>query len=328
MNLNQAIALSVGVICLVAGIGGWAINRLSEKSPKTAVLFSPVLVVIALASGIIVGTKSMMLADDYRILLLIIFAGLPIAALSGMLLSKRVSAAEARVTQELRASEQALQISEANRNTITWLSHDLRTPLAGVRVLAENIATSVSSDPVQDAQRLLTQVDRLDGLIADLFALSGETQTAQKSLTVSFTDLVSDLVSEQQLFAQQNNLGLVWEQTQEVVVLANPSLLARAVTNVLVNAIAYSKPGGEIKIAVLNSANAAELLVRDQCGGLSKAEISEMWQPGWRADAARSTPGSGLGLAIVAHVIELHGGSVSIQNNPPGCEVRLSIPKA
>jgi signal transduction histidine kinase len=237
---------------------------------------------------------------------------------------------------ESRDREQSLE--GARRELVAWVSHDLRTPLAGLRALAEALEDGVASDPESYYKQISATVDRLSDLVEDLFDLSRVQAGALGRLVdpVSVLELADDTVAALTPLAARTGVRLVATVNASVgdarpgpVVSGNAAELARALTNVVANAIRYTDEDGVVEVNITTRPGEhAEIVVADQCGGIEPAVMERLFDVGFRGDSAR-TPnrgGAGLGLAITRGIVEAHRGSVSVANTATGCAFRLTLP--
>jgi signal transduction histidine kinase len=216
------------------------------------------------------------------------------------------------------------------------VSHDLRTPLAGIRAMVEALEDGVVDEPETVARYYRTmrcEVDRLSGLVDDLFELS-RIEAGALGLDferVPLDELVSEAVASASVIAGAKGIdlrGAVGEPSP-VVELSTPEM-ARVVRNLLDNAIRHTAPGGTVWIeAVLDESGAeAVVSVRDACGGIPEEDLDHVFELAYRGDAAR-TPGSGgagLGLAVARGLVEAHQGSISVRNEGDGCRFTVRLP--
>ncbi|HEX9529752.1 MAG TPA: histidine kinase dimerization/phospho-acceptor domain-containing protein, partial [Acidimicrobiales bacterium] len=206
------------------------------------------------------------------------------------------------------AQAQASALERSRRELVAWVSHDLRTPLAGVRAMVEALEDRVVDDPETVARYYATmrrEIDRLAGLVNDLFELS-RIQSGSLALdieSVPLDELVGDAVAGAAIAASAKGIDLRGEvgEPSPVVELSTPEMV-RVVRNLLDNAIRHTPPGGVVVItAGLDaSGEAAEVSVQDACGGIPERELDSVFEMAYRGDAAR-TPGhggGGLGLAV------------------------------
>jgi len=242
----------------------------------------------------------------------------------------------ARLTE---AQERSAAAERSRRELVAWVSHDLRTPLAGIRAMVEALEDGVVDDPATVARYHRTmrqEADRLAGLVDDLFELS-RIHAGALSLDlerVALDELVSDAIAGASIAARAKGVSLYGdvEQPPPVVELSTPEM-ARVVRNLLDNAIRHTPAGGAVVVdaRVDASGAAAEVSVRDGCGGIPEADLPEVFETAYRGDAAR-TPGdggAGLGLAVARGLVEAHKGQISVRNEGPGCRftVRLPLPR-
>jgi signal transduction histidine kinase len=247
--------------------------------------------------------------------------------------ARRELQAAAAALAEGRRREQALESSR--RQLVSWVSHDLRTPLAGLRAIAEALEDGVAEDPTLYYKQMHESVIRLTRMVDDLFDLSriqaGAIQVDNDRVPLS--DLVSDAVAALQPLAAASHVHLSGAIQATPVVVANPHELTRAVTNLMANAIRHTEDGGGVEVLVAVVNGQAEVRVRDACGGIDAKHLERLFEVGYRASAARTVDGpnpagAGLGLAITKGIVEAHGGSVDVMNNPPGCVFRVRLPLA
>jgi signal transduction histidine kinase len=245
----------------------------------------------------------------------------------------------AQTLTETRDRERALEASR--RELVAWVSHDLRTPLAGLRAMAEALEDGIAESPDRYHKQMRIEVDRLAGMVDDLFEISRLQAGAPRARTdrVNLDDLVSDCVAALEPVAKLQRVQLVREasitgcDTQEVV--GNSAELNRAITNLLINAIRHSAPDTTVAIgvssAIGDSGPAVRVRVRDQCGGIAAHDLPRLFDVGYRGQQAR-TPSpdlggrAGLGLAITRGIITAHLGIVAVNNTADGCEFTVQLP--
>lgn len=250
-------------------------------------------------------------------------------------LARELAASDVRLTL---SREREARTEAARRELVAWISHDLRTPLAGLRAMAEALDDGVADDPARYHRQILAQVDRLGGMVDDLFQLStlhaGALHLAVQKLRVS--ELVDDIVAELGPVAHARGLRVVGRDVADLALEADPDELARAVANLVMNSIRLSPPGSEIVLsAALGDDDFVVLSVTDSAGGIRETDLGRVFEPGWRASPSR-TPGAGspaqvggagLGLAIVQGIVAAHSGRVSVSNVDAGCRFDLAMPR-
>lgn len=229
---------------------------------------------------------------------------------------------------EARRRELALEASR--RELVAWVSHDLRTPLAGLRAMAEALEDGVAGDPTRYHRQIRHEVDRLARMVDDLFELS-RIQSGALTLTlrtVPLRDLVDDVVSGAQAVASSVGVRL-GARVAGTTVDADAAGLERALTNLVVNAIRHTPSDGTVEVVAAQDRQDIVLSVTDRCGGLAADEIARVFDAGWRGGTAR-TPhpdtGAGLGLAIARGIVEAHHGQIRVQNVSGGCRFEVRLP--
>ncbi len=231
-----------------------------------------------------------------------------------------------------REREQALESSR--RQLVAWISHDLRTPLAGLRAMAEALEDGVAPDPARYHRQMRREVDRLARLVDDLFELS-RIRGGGLSLTlehIDLRDLVADVVSGATAMAEAGGVSL-GASADPASLRADAGGLGRVLTNLVVNAIRHTPCDGTVHVAAQQREGEVVLSVSDACGGIPAADLEHIFEPGWRGGGAGQarTPGpdggAGLGLAIARGIVEAHHGQIIAYNVGGGCcfDVRLPL---
>jgi len=255
-------------------------------------------------------------------------AGLATAELDD--LSRELATTAARLA-ESRDRERALERSR--RELVAWVSHDLRTPLAGLRAMAEALEDGVATDPMRYHTQIRTSVDRLAGMVDDLFEMSRIHAGALRlSLErVPLTDLVDEAVIGADPLARACGVALQADVRTPLAVRVDARELSRALTNLVANAIRHTPSDGAVRVEATERDGRAVLAVVDACGGIPDEDLDRVFEVAWRGTAARTPEplaGAGLGLAIVRGIVEAHSGEVDVRNVAGGCrfEMRLPVP--
>jgi signal transduction histidine kinase len=232
-----------------------------------------------------------------------------------------------------RDRERALESSR--RELVAWVSHDLRTPLAGLRAMSEALEDGVVAAPEVYYKQIHSEVDRLSTMVDDLFELSRiqSGQLADETEQISLDDLISDCLAALEPLAVAQQVRLIGRSEGMATVTGNGSELNRAMTNLVANAIRHTRAQGIVDVTVRVCDAVAEVAVRDECGGIPAREISRVFDVGFRGEPAR-TPhlanpaGAGLGLAITRGIVEAHSGTVDVENIAGGCSFVVRLPVA
>jgi len=234
-----------------------------------------------------------------------------------------------------RARERALEGSR--RELVAWVSHDLRTPLAGIRAIAEALEDRVTTDPGDVARyhrTLRQEADRLAGLVDDLFELSRiNAGTLRLELErASLGDLVSDALAAAAPVARAKGVrleGRLDGQAPEVD-LSVPEI-ARVFRNLLENAIRHTPSEKAVLVEAGVRDGHAEVAVADACGGIPAEDLDRVFDLAFRGEAARTpgdSGGAGLGLAIARGIVEAHHGQIVVENRGEGCRFTVRLPLA
>lgn len=229
------------------------------------------------------------------------------------------------------ATERERRLEESRRELVAWVSHDLRTPLAGIRAMSEALEDGIAEDPARYRAQMRAEVDRMVRMVDDLFELSrihaGALQLTFE--TVPLGDLVSEAIAGADPVARAKRVRVGGSVEDGVLVRADPNALARVVSNLVMNAIRHTPSDGAVEIHARSDASSIELSVTDACGGIPDGDLDRVFDVAWRGSHAR-TPGAdigaGLGLAIVKGLVEGHRGTVAVSNHAPGCRFVVRIP--
>ena len=228
-----------------------------------------------------------------------------------------------------------LQTSFENEKQFTSdVSHELRTPVAAILSQCEYASRPDSTEEElrQSLGGISAQARRMSALIAQLLLLaraeSGK-QVLQKE-TVDLTLLTETVAEEQRTAAQARNIALHTELAEEVIVTADEAMLMRLLINLLANAIAYGREGGNIWVTLAQAEDRITLAVRDDGIGIAPEHLEKIWNRFYQADPARSAnrTGAGLGLPMVRWIARAHGGEVTAESAPDqGSTFTLTLPR-
>ncbi|MCX4668856.1 HAMP domain-containing histidine kinase [Streptomyces sp. NBC_01381] len=243
-------------------------------------------------------------------------------------LTRELESTSARLA-ESRERERALETSR--RELVAWISHDLRTPLAGLRAMSEALEDGVAADPDRYLRQIRTEVERLNGMVGDLFELS-RIHAGALALTpsrMSAYDLVGDAIAGADPLAREHGVRLVGDRIDAVPVEVDGKEMSRVLGNLLINAIRRTPADGTVAVAARRSTDGVVLSVTDGCGGIPEEDLPRVFDTGWRGTHARTPPaGAGLGLAIVRGIVEAHQGRADVRNVTGGCCFEVVLPEA
>src|SRR5215469_8840599 len=249
-------------------------------------------------------------------------------------LSEGLNAANERLGRA-RAREQALEASR--RELVAWVSHDLRTPLAGLRAMAEALEDEVLTDPREVSHyhsQIRRETERLSAMIDDLFELS-RIHAGTLRLTrrlVGLEDLVAEVVTSTEPVARSKGVRLTGSVVRGMPVLIDSAEMGRAVRNLVVNAIRHTPPQGMIEVIGEIQSGMACVSVSDECGGIPEGDLPRVFDVAFRGESARTPDpqGSrgGLGLSIARGIVDAHQGQITVRNTGPGCQFTITLPLA
>jgi signal transduction histidine kinase len=322
---------------LIVAVPGWLVLRLLRKRSITVHICVIVAVtVLALLAGILAVAQGMFIDEhDVRVLLFVVALAGTVSIAEGFWLGRGL-AADAMWAAEMRVRERQMEASR--RELVAWVSHDLRTPLAGLRAMAEALEDRVVTDPETVAdyhRRIRVETDRMASLVDDLFELSRINAGALRlSLaTVSLGDVVSDAVASAAPVAAAHGVRLVAAEQGWPTVLGSEPELSRVVANLLRNAIRHTPSDGTITLTGGRDGDGGWLAVTDGCGGIPETDLPRVFDVAFRGHTARTpaadphdTAGGGLGLAIVRGLVEAHRGEVGVTNVDGGCRFVVRLP--
>ena len=251
-------------------------------------------------------------------------------------LAELATAANAMIA-DLEAERVARDQSDsARRDLVAAVSHDLRTPITSLRLLAE----AVDDDIVVDWEtkrgyvaRMRTHIDALSALIDDLFELSRlEAGDINWSLErVPLGELVNETVEAMRLEAEAKGVAVLASVPEKLSpARANPEKLQRVLFNLIQNAIRHTPADGSVVVRAEPVEHGIEVEIADSGDGIAPAERDQVFTAFYRggADAARTADGAGLGLAVSRAIVEAHGGRIWLADSSLGTRVRFSLPAA
>lgn len=246
----------------------------------------------------------------------------------------QVDGAEGGAVVVVRDVTEQRRTDAVRRDFVANVSHELKTPIGALALLAETIA---STDEPETARALTDQIlretDRLARIVDDLLDLSLiEAQEAPTREQVHVHVLLDEAVERVRALALARGMPLRYESPRhDLTVECDPTKLLGAITNLLDNAIKYSEEGGTVELYTEQLTGRIVIVVRDHGIGIPSRDLERIFERFYRVDKARSraTGGTGLGLSIVRHVAQAHGGDVSVESTEgQGSTFRLALPLA
>ena len=230
---------------------------------------------------------------------------------------------------------QARRVEEVRRDFVANVSHELKTPVGGISLLAEAVLDAKEDPEAVErfARRILVESRRLTSLVQEIVDLSRlqVADTLHEPELVDVGTVVAEATDRVRVAAEARTIDLTLVTERGLRVFGDAELLTTAVTNLVTNAVNYSADGTRVGIGARRAGDAVEVTVTDQGEGIPAAEQERIFERFYRVDAARSreTGGTGLGLAIVKHISNNHGGEVTVWSQEGrGSTFTMTLPAA
>ncbi|MEV0895948.1 HAMP domain-containing sensor histidine kinase [Actinoplanes sp. NPDC049802] len=323
-------SLAAGSVVGLAGAGVLRLLRGRSITVHVCVLLA--ITVGAVVAGVVTVARAMFLSGHDMFVVLVTVAASAVVSLAvGTIFGRRLAVAAVWAAQ---ARERERRMEAGRRDLVAWVSHDLRTPLAGLRAMTEALQDGVVADPETVAEyhrRIRAETDRMSGLVDDLFELSrihaGALRLTPTPLPLA--DVVSDAVAAVAPLAGSRGIRVEAAGGAWPVVTAGAAELNRIIDNLLTNSLRYTPSHGIIRIDAGLDAGRVWFAVSDSCGGIPEDDLPRVFDVAFRGTRARtpeSAAGGGLGLAIVRGLVEAHGGEVRAGNIAGGCRFEVRLP--
>jgi len=364
----EVVAYAAGAALLAGAIGVGLLYALRGRSITVLLAVVSAATVLATVAGIISITLKMLITDHDRSVTLTVTAiaglvGLGVSLLLGHRLiggirslldsvrragddgrfvppTRTVPAELAELATELSVTYERLEAAHARERTletsrrelVAWVSHDLRTPLAGLRAMAEALEDEVVTDAAtvhRYHSQIRAESDRLAAMVDDLFELSrihaGALRLSRQR--VGLSELVSETVAGTEPLARAKGVRLSGLAREVLPVEVDAAEFGRALRNLVVNAIRHTPEDGGVEISAGVERGMACVTVSDACGGIPDEDLPRLFDVAFRGEAAR-TPGggAGLGLAIARGIVEAHAGEIGVSNAGEGCRFVVRLP--
>jgi len=219
------------------------------------------------------------------------------------------------------------------REIVGNISHDLRTPIAGIKAMTETLLNGALEDrhtALDFLQRIEGEIDRLSNMVSELTELSRiETGTTElKKSPTNLNLLVEDVLKQLTPLAKRRSLMVKTELMQDLpLVPADTERIRQTIVNLVDNAIKFNREGGSITISTSSTADSISVSVIDSGTGISRDDLPHVFERFYKSDKSRVGGGSGLGLAIAKHTVQAHGGQISAESEEgKGSTFKFSLP--
>jgi len=241
-------------------------------------------------------------------------------------LTERRAAEEQRrqLLAEQRARTAAEEALIARERFLSIASHELKTPVASLRLSAEALLHARAADRLDDErltiglERILTSSHRLGALVEELLDISRLTAGVLPihPVPIDLVDLASEVIDRFVDTGVGDRIRLVADSP--VVIEADPSRVDQVLTNLIDNALKYSEPPSEVEVTISERPDVVEIAVADRGMGIDDVTASRMFEAFGRGDAVDHVAGLGLGLHIAQQVVDLHGGAITAASRTDG----------
>lgn len=330
--VGWALACSVPVVVV-----GAIVIRLARSWSLAVSMVALVLIPTLATFAGVIGASGFMITENFeRIAVVLVIVS--VVTIPAAVMLARYQARRTVWEQEIRDSERAAE--QSRRRLVAFVSHDLRTPLAGIRAVSEAIADGVvTDDEVRiQAKHIEQQSIRLSEMVDDLFEMSkinaGAVQPTREQ--VALDEVVDDVLAAHRIPAQRAGVQLTAGLPDRAVhVFGSDRALVRVLSNLVANAIAHTPEGGSVTLTVGSDDGTAWARVDDTGVGIDEADLPRVFDVAYRGSNDRvpradsSLPsGSGLGLAIAAGLVHAHGGSLAARNLDTGARFEVRLPLA
>jgi signal transduction histidine kinase len=326
--------LTSGLVTLAAGaLGSVVVWWLRGRSAVTAMTATVLTAVLASAAGMLVAAQRMFIdGHDLAVLAAIVATSAAVGLGCALVVGRRVSGIVAGHAAAEAARDRERALEAGRREMVAWMSHDLRSPLAGITAMVEALEDGVVSDEATVSayhRNIGLEAERLAAMVDDLFELSwlhsGRLRLDRQRVTLA--DVVAQTVPGAASLAGRRDIGLVGD-VPEVPVEVDVPQVARVLRNLLTNAVRHTPSGGTVRILGGTDERHAYLAVEDGCGGIPERDLARVFEVAFRGSAARtpSDGGAGLGLAIARGIVEAHSGEVDVRNVDGGCRFTVRFP--
>ncbi len=325
-----ALACSLPVVA-----AGAVVIRLARSWSLAVSMVALVLIpTLATFTGVL-GASGFMITETFAQIAVVLVI-VSVVTIPAAVMLARYQARRTVWEQEIRDSERAAE--QSRRRLVAFVSHDLRTPLAGIRAVSEAIADGVvTDDEVRiQAKHIEQESIRLADMVDDLFEMSkiNAGAVAPTHEPVALDEVLDDVLAAHRITAQRAGVALRAELTEHPVrIVGSDRSLVRVLSNLVANAIAHTPEGGSVTLAVGSDGGHAWARVDDTGVGIDENDLPRVFDVAYRGSNGRvpradSTlpSGSGLGLAIAAGLVQAHGGSLTARNLDSGARFEVRLP--
>ncbi len=230
----------------------------------------------------------------------------------------------AQRTAELeQANEELRELDHMKSQFVSQASHDLRTPLAAIKGSLDNLMLGIAGGLTEKQEKIMSRavksVNRLTDLVNDVLDLSRieSGRMVLEKTNVPIKTLVENILNEDKPAAEQKGIQLTANLETDATIQADAGKLERVVGELISNAIKYTPKNGTVEVYLSQTDDQITLSVKDSGIGMTKEECEKIWERFYRTNASKTfAKGSGLGLSIAKELVEMHGGTITVESVP------------
>ena len=335
-DLLEMVAWALGCSVPLVLLGWLAIWLVRSRSLALSMVVLVLIPTLATIAGVL-GASRFMITQTFQ-QTSIVMTIISVVTIPAAIMLARYQARRTVWERQIRDAER--EAEQSRRRLVAFVSHDLRTPLAGIRAVSEAIADGMVSEEEArlHAKHIEQESIRLSEMVDDLFEMSkinaGAVQPAQEK--VALDEVADDVLAAHRIVAERAGVSLqVSLPATPVRVLGSDRALVRVLSNLVANAIAHTPAGGIVKLALGSDEDGAYARVDDTGVGIDETDLPRVFDVAYRGSNGRvprsdaSLPsGSGLGLAIAAGLVKAHRGTLTAHNLATGARFEVRLPLA
>ena len=232
------------------------------------------------------------------------------------------------VTRLSTALDYAKTAEQNRRQMMSNIAHELKTPLAVIHSYAEGLKENIAENKKEKyLDVILAETEHLDGMVLELLDLSrleaGRVKLHRSEFSLS--ELARSVFERLEMAADAKGLHMEYRFPESCTVTADEARIRQVIENFATNAVKYTPANGSVRVEIMTNRFDTVFSVENDCEPLPPEVLKKVWDTFYRADESRSGEGTGLGLSIAKHIVELHGGTCSVQNTNSGVKFQFKI---
>lgn len=331
----RMVVISTSVALLTGLAAAGVVWLLRRRIGSMVVVATVVVAMLSMIAGVIASVATMAISDhDSAVLVAVVAASAVVAGGCAYAVGRGVSRTVAANAAAIAGLEAERAVETSRRELVAWMSHDLRTPIAGIRAMAEALEDGVVHDPDTVASyhhAIREESLRLTAMVDGMFELarlhSGALHLQREAVTVA--DVIAQVLPSASALAAAKQVRLL-DEAPDAEINVDVSEFDRVLRNLLSNAIRHTPAGGTIRIGGQLLGGDVSLDVTDECGGIPAEHLPHLFDIAFRGTPARTPSrggGAGLGLAITRAIVQAHNGTIEVANTSSGCRFTVTLPR-